>query len=100
MDKAYEQLSADFTSKAQRLFILTYAKFRETTKKLDRRKDENVFQLQLAKFTDTLKLQLEQTAHEVLQTNKTVTNSEQANQVLKHSINIYLAEFRQKARLL
>lgn len=99
MNKEYEQLSIEFTSKAQKLFVFTYDKFRETTKKLDRQTDENVFQLQLAKFSATLKVQLEQIAYEILQSNKTLKDIKQANQVLKDKISVYLVEFRQKAKL-
>lgn len=100
MNKEHERLSAHFTLKAQKLFILTYEKFREVTKKLDRQKDENVFQLQLAKFIATLKLQLGQIAHEILTKNNSTQNTREINEVLKHRINIYLTEFRQKAKLL
>ena len=39
MDSGLDQLSVDFTTKAQRLFIATYEKFRLSSKKLDRQKD-------------------------------------------------------------
>ena len=97
MDKEYEQLSVEFTTKAQKLFIFAYENFRDSTRKLDRQKDENVFQLQIGKFLATLKLQLEQTAQELLQKNRAIKNIEQGRQVLKDKIGLYLAEFKLKA---
>ena len=100
MDRGIEQLSVDFTIKAQMLFISTYEKFRLSTKKLDRQKDENVFQLQLGKYLNSLRSQLESTAYELLTRNKTIKNIGHCNKFLGDKIAIYLREFRQKARLL
>ena len=100
MDKAFEQLSNDFSVKAQNLFISTYEKFRLSAKRLDRQRDENVFQLQLGKYLTTLKSQLESLAYELLTRNKAIKNIDHCNKVLRDNINIYLKEFRQKARLL
>src|SRR4030095_5106025 len=100
MDKAFEQLSNDFSVKAQHLFMSTYEKFRLSAKRLDRQRDENVFQLQLGKYLTMLKSQLESLAHELLTRNKTINNTDHCNKVLRDNINIYLKEFRQKARLL
>jgi len=100
MDTGFEQLSVDFSVKAQKLFAATYDKFRLSTKKLDRQKDENVFQLQLGKYLNTLKLQLEGMAYELLTNNKAIKNIDYCNRALKDNINIYLREFRQKAKLL
>lgn len=100
MDRELEQLSVDFTIKAQRLFMSTYEKFQLSTKGLDRRKDENVFQLQLGKYLNTLKSQLETIAHEILTRNRAIKNLDHCNKVFKDNMDIYLREFRQKARLL
>ena len=100
MDRRLEQLSVDFTTKAQKLFTSTYERFRLSTKMLDRQKDENVFQLQLGKYLYALKSELESLASELLTRNKTINNIDHCNNLLKDNINIYLQEFRQKARLL
>lgn len=100
MDKWLEQLSNDFTVKAQRLFISTYENFRLSTKDLDRQKDENVFQLQLGKYLNTLKSQLENIARELLAGNKAIKNIDHFNKLLNDNITMYLREFRQKAQLL
>ena len=100
MDRDFEQLSVDFESKAQNLFMSTYEKFSLSVKKIDRQKDENVFQLQLGKYVATLRSQLENVAYELLMKNKRIKNSDRVNRVLKNNINVYLIELRQKARLL
>lgn len=100
MDRGFEQLSVDFGLKAQKLFISTYEAFRLSAMKLDRQRDENVFQMQLGKYLNTLKSQLEGIAWELLTKNKAIKNIGHCNKLLADKIKIYLAEFRQKARLL
>ena len=100
MDSRLEQISVDFTARAQRLFISTYEKFRLSVKRLDRLKDENVFQLQLGKYLNTFRSQLESIADELIIKNKTIKNTGHFNKFLSNKITIYLGEFRQKARSL
>ena len=98
MNKEYEQLSLEFTQKAQKLFILTFDQFSDSTKKLNRHKDENVFQLQLGKFLATLKRQLENIAIELMKKNSTLKNARHINKILVDHIESYLNEFRRKSR--
>ena len=100
MDRGSEQLSVEFTTKAQRVFSSTYEKFRLSTRKLDRQRDENVYQLQLGKYLNSLKSELGSLANELLTRNESIKNIGHCNKVLKDEINIYLQEFRQQARLL
>ena len=100
MNREYEQLSVDFTTKAQALFASTFAKFRLTTKNLDRQRDENVFQLQVGKFVATLKQQLENIANESMSKYQSLKGFDHCNRMLVERINIYLNEFRQKSKLL
>ena len=100
MDSGLEQLSVFFSTIAQKLFISTYEKFRLSTKKLDRLKDENVFQLQLAKYLNSLKWQLDSIAYEIVTGNKTIKNMGHCKKIFGDTITIYLREFQQKARLL
>lgn len=100
MDRGLEQLSVDFSTKAQKLFMSTYDKFRMSAKKLDRLRDENVFQMQLGKYLFTLRSELENVAHDLLMKNKTMKDIDHCNQFLANKISIYLREFRQKARSL
>ena len=100
MDRGVEQLSVDFTTKAQKSFISNYERFRLSTKKLDRQNDENVFQLQLGKYLTSLRWELENTAFELLTRNKAIKNIGHCNKLLRDMIAMYLREFHQKARLL
>jgi len=100
MDNDFEQVTAEFNTKAQRLFFLSYERFRYSTKGLDRKKDENVFQQQLGKYMYTLKLQLEGIASELLQKNKTLKDIDKFSRVLIDKINSYLSEFTQKSKAL
>lgn len=100
MNRDSEQLSVDFTAKAQKLFTYTYQKFSFSIKNLDRQKDENVFQLQLGKYLNTLRSQLESIAKESVMKNKNLKNQANWSNLLGDKIDIYLKEFRQKARLL
>ena len=99
MKGVYEQLSVDFNAWAQKLFIDTFEKFRLSVMKLDRRKDENVFQLQAHKYADDMKVNLENIANDLLSKNKSLRNSE-CNKILKENINFYVSEFIQKTKLL
>lgn len=100
MESGFEQLISVFTIKAQKLFAFTYEKFRFSTRMLDRQKDENVFQMQLGKYLRTLKLQLESLASEMMTRTTSKKNMDQCNKLLKDKIDIYVREFRQKAKLL
>ncbi len=100
MNKEYEQFSLEFTTKAQKLFIFTFEQFRDSTKKLNRQKDENVFQLQVGKFVATLKQQLENIAIEIMKKNSSLKNSSLCNKILTDHIKNYLNEFRRKSRAL
>jgi hypothetical protein len=44
MDNEFELLAIDFNTKARRSFFLSYERFGVSAKKLDRGKEENVFQ--------------------------------------------------------
>lgn len=98
MDKVIEQMSLEFNTKAQKLFTITYEKFLTSTAKLNRVKDENVFQQQLGKYLQTLRLQLESMAGELLDRNKSQQNITECNKILADHIHIYLNEFRKKSR--
>ena len=100
MKKDDERLLVDFNQKAQMLFNMAYRNFRLATKKLDRQLDENVFQLQVEKFSVTLKHQLKKIAYDILTISRTSTKMNQFNKQLQETIDIYMKEFRQKIRSL
>lgn len=94
------QILIDFNNRAKKIFFLLYERFRESTKRLDRAKDENVFQQQESKYLQTLKQQLESLALEILNKSSSVGNKSQLNKKLTDEINEYIKEFRQKSRSL
>ena len=98
MEKEFEQVTIDFTNKAQKLFLSMFEKFRDSTKQLNRLQDENVFQQQQGKYVYTLKEQLEALARELLYKNKSLKNINHCNKILTDEINNYLNEFRKKSR--
>jgi hypothetical protein len=95
-----EQILVDFNDKARMIFISLYEKFKLSAKKLDRTKDNNVFQQQEGKYLATLKHHLDSLALEFLGRNKTSTNISQLNKKLADAVNDYLNEFKQKSRSL
>ena len=97
MGNEFEQVAIDFNTKARRSFFLSYERFAAAAKKLDREKEENVFQHLMAKYIYDLKMQLENMATELLYKNKSVINRDQLNSIFQAKINDYLNEFRQKS---
>jgi len=94
------QILVDFNDKAQNIFISLYENFKVSARKLDRTKDNNVFQQQEGKYLATLKYQLDILALEILGKNKTLKNISQLNKKLTDAVNDYLNEFKQKSRSL
>lgn len=100
MDKELEKISVDFNNKAQKLLFQLFDKFRSSARRIDRQKDENVFQQMQGKYLYTMKQQLELIAKELIYKNTSLKNTEHLNKVLTDEINLYLNEFRQKSRSL
>lgn len=96
----FVQETVAFNDNAKKIFFSLYKKFAESAKQLDRKKDENVFQQQQNKYFDTLKLQLENLARDILNKYRSSTNLNLLNKRLRDEINNYLNEFRQKTRSL
>ena len=97
MNSGLDQVLFDFNAKAIKIFFSLFDRFKDSTIRLDRKKDENVFQQQLGKFQFTLKEQLEVTAKELIEKNKTITNITHFNKILSQRIGYYLNEFRLKS---
>lgn len=97
MENEFEQVAIDFDAKARRSFFLSYERFDASAKRLNREKDENVFQHLLAKHVYDLKIQLESIATGLLYKSKSITNIDQLNSTFQRKINDYLNEFRQKS---
>src|ERR1041385_6531854 len=94
-----EQILVDFNNKAKKIFFSLYEKFKMSATKLDRTKDNNVFQQQESKYLATLKHELELLGHDVLNKSRSSTSS-QINKRISDEITGYLNEFRQKSKSL
>jgi hypothetical protein len=90
----------EFNTKSSTIFFSHYEKFKATVEKLDRKKDDNVFQLQQAKYLQTLKSQLEYLAQDLLNKYGSMRSANLLNKKFTDEINQYLNEFRQKSRSL
>jgi hypothetical protein len=88
-----------YNNEAQKVFFSLYEKFKVSVEKLDRGRDDNVFQQQQGKYLQTLKYQLQSLALEFLGKDKS-SNYARINKKLADAINIYLNEFRQKSKSL
>jgi len=97
MNKGFDQVEFDFNTKAIKIFFSLFDRFKDSTSRLDRKKDENVFQQQLGKYQYSLKEQLEMIAKELFEKNKTIINISQFNKILSDRISYYLNEFRLKS---
>jgi len=93
------QILIDFNEKAKKIFFSLYDQFGQTARRLDRTKDNNVFQQQEGKYLATLKHQLELLALEMMKRNKT-TNMSQLNKKLTDTVSQFLNEFKQKSKSL
>jgi hypothetical protein len=90
----------EFNTKASAIFFSHFESFKDTVQKLDRKKDDNVFQLQQAKYMQTLKNQLDYLAQALLNKYNSMRSANLLNRKLKDEIDQYLNEFRQKSRSL
>ena len=95
--KEFESVAREFNNQAVGIFFSLYDKFRGSVSKLNRQKDENVFQQELAKYLFTLREQLEMQVKELIHKNRSVDNIDRFKMVSRDLINGYLNEFKQKS---
>jgi hypothetical protein len=96
----FEHTVIGFHNRAKQILFSLYSDFKRSIASIDRRLDENVFQLQYHKYADRLKYQLQSVASETLLQIPTGTDTGKMNQALCHFIEAYLQEFTQKVRSL
>ena len=94
------QILVNFNEKAKKIFFSLYDQFRLSARRLDRTRDNNVFQQQEAKYLATLKHQLELLAVEMMKRNETKSDMDQLNKKLTYTVSQFLNEFKQKSRSL
>ena len=90
----------EFNTKASAIFFSHFENFKDTVQQLDRKKDDNVFQLQQAKYLQALKNQLEYLAQSLLNKHSSMRSANLLNKKIRDEIDQYLNEFKQKSRSL
>jgi hypothetical protein len=100
MENNLDQVITDYNERARQIFFTLFAEFRKSVSSIDRRRDENVFQQFQSKYLNTLKLQLENVAREILQKNERMNGFDRLEQTMPAMIAGYINEFLQKIRSL
>jgi len=66
MNEDAEKTVVEFTDTAAKIYSIVFEQFLSSVRKLNRRRDENVFQLQVAKYSEAFKSDLEREAKKSL----------------------------------
>jgi hypothetical protein len=100
MEKDVEKIVIEFNNIAARLYSAAFSQFSDSVQKINRRKDENVFKLQLAKYSDMLKNRLEEQVKKIVEENRSIHDYDQLRVSLSSQLNYYLQEFRKRSNSL
>jgi hypothetical protein len=95
MGQDIESMTVEFDSSAAKIYSLLFEQFLNSVKKINRKTNENVFRMQIAKFSYDLKGQLEQEARRIA-ANYSGQLQQQLEIGLTKKINYYLQEFQLK----
>jgi len=98
MRKDLDELEIEFNYRANETFYLLFEKFEKTVKELNRRKDENVFQQERAKYMNSLKSELERIAISLVEKYREIKEVNQLRRNLTNRINEYVQEFMMKSQ--
>ena len=99
MKEDIEKATVEFDNKASKIYSEVFAEFYNSVSKIRRDKEENVFKMQVSKYTQTLKDKLEGGVKSLLNNcHPQIHNSLET--VLSAKINYYLQEFWQKCNSL
>jgi hypothetical protein len=93
-----DNIKADFRDTAGRIFQSTFSLFVKSVAKLDRRRDENVFQQLQGRYADELENRLSETARAVIERNGEKADSNVLRKELADEISYFVSEFLVKAR--
>jgi hypothetical protein len=99
MKEDVERLIVEFNNSAAKNYSILFRQFSKSIRNLNRMEEENVFNMQAAKFADNLKFQLEQQVKIILETADTEIY-DQLQLALSARINFYLNEFQIKCKAL
>jgi hypothetical protein len=98
MKEDVENAVVEFTNYAAKIYSWGFNQFRNSIRNINRRKEENVFKMQLAKYASELKKQLAQ--HVKLVADSHPEMHKQIESVLSEKIDYYLQAFWQKCSAL
>jgi hypothetical protein len=98
MEKDFGNIISKFRDLSSKMSEMIYDDFKRKVKKLDRQKDENVFQLLQARYINELDKQLQQAAEKMVQENNKYSNLKLLRNELANQSSYILSEFLQKAR--
>jgi hypothetical protein len=90
-----KNMTVEFDNSAAKIYSGIFEQFLSSVKKIKRKTNENVFRMQIAKFSHELRGQLEQEAKRISE-NYSGKLQEQLEISLTKKINYYLQEFLHK----
>jgi menaquinone-dependent protoporphyrinogen IX oxidase len=99
MKEDFERVIVEFNNSAAKIYSILFKQFLKSIHNFNRSEEENVFNMQVAKFADSLKYQLEEQVKKILETADTEIY-DQLQLALSARISFYLREFQIKCRAL
>ena len=99
ISRSIKETIVEFNNHAAGFYAYLFDQLSASVQKLDRKKEENVFKLQVSKYIEELKRQLDQQAQGLLDTQDS-TIRKQLESVLPRIVNYYLQEFMLKCNSL
>ena len=97
MNKPIHELVITFNDKASIIYTNLFSHFSNSVLQISRRKDENVYKLQVAKYTDELKNRLEAEAIKLISANPDL--QERLSPLLLARVNFYVNEFSGRCKI-
>ena len=98
MRKDLDELNIEFNRAAKETFHKFYERFEKTVQELSRNRSENVFQQERAKFSNSLKTELENLALSIIEKNHELKQFDHLRRNLTNRIHEYVQEFLQKTQ--
>ncbi len=98
MKKDAENILVEFNEEAKKRFWTIYENYETATRKLDRRRDENVFRQLTAQYNNMLRNQLGETALGLIdQYQSRIDDINQLQRMLTNRIDFFLNEFNRNS---
>jgi hypothetical protein len=98
MQKDLDDLNIEFDATAKETFYEFYERFEKTVQELSRNRNENVFQQERAKYSNSLKTELEKLALSIIEKNHELKEFSHLRRNLTNRIQEYVQEFLQKTQ--